>query len=1252
MRGRVGYARRWLGAFTLVLLFALPVARASALNTHIFSGVIGEKGSGAGQVEGPAGVAVDDGTHDVYVADPGNDRVDEFEADGAFVRAFGGDVGGLGEDVCTLVCQAGTSGSSLGEFVTPTFVAVDNSPGGDGDVYVGDTGDGVVTKFSASGVAEGQLNGSTTGAGSFGAFAGIAVGTTGTFYVFNRGTHMFEFEQGGGGFIEEFQAVRETGPGGLAVDGEGDFFKVNGDLSVEELTGADSDVGQLTAGVIATGLAADTATGDLYVASSGLVSDYAFSGPGEVVIPGGGTCTVEPHVGCAATDTFGSGEASGPGLSAADGIAVDSSSGSVSSGSVYVADAASDEIVVFAAAVRPDVTVEPPVLTPTSATLKGTVKPDGVPLTSCEFEYASEAEYAVSKTYGQSVACTPGASEIPSGAGEVTDVSADLSSLQPDSVYHFRLSAGDVNGTSSTADEGLTTPGPGVRSESVADVRSTSATFEATIDPHGTATSYYFQYGPSTQYGSQAPVAPGEAIGSGETPLAVSQHVQDLVAGEVYHYRVVTVSYFKGTLEELPGEGKTLTTQTGGEAGLPDHREWQLVSPPDKHGALLLGIGESTFVQAAADGHAIVYGASGPTESQPHGHAEHTQVLSSRGVGTSAWESQDLLAPHTTPVGAYGGDAYRLFSSDLSAGVLQPQGSFEPALSPEATEQTVYLRDSSTGVLTPLVTRSNDTTEPFVPFGGEAEGECSVTNFCPPNFQGATPDLSHIILGDGIGTGIAPLLKGANANELYEWAGGKLSLISTLPVSIKQSELAGGPFLGGGTHTAEVFTHAISEDGSRAFWQEKEAPPSVAFLLFMHDSSRGEHGETIQIGSGEAIFEGANASGSLVFYSGKECEVILCPSCLKLKCEPVIGENHKPLEDGTVLAASEDGSIVYFKNGQSIYVRHGNGEAKLIASNIGQIRAPTAESGIHPPKDPWRASPNGEWFAFMSDSPLTGYDNRDALTGAPDEEVYLYSAAAQRLVCASCDPTGERPHGTAAVHLNLADYAGIAAEQQPVAATIPGWAPYVTLHAVYDPRFLSDSGRLFFNATDGLVPKDINGQVDVYELEPPGIGSCTTSTSTGSDIYVPAAAGCVALISSGESSEESVFEDASETGEDVFFLSLSRLSTTDLDGSLSMWDAQVCTTSNPCPPAPTSQPSACDNEASCKASPSPQPTIYQPPASATLNAPSNPTPPPPPPATKPKPKPKPKACTKRHAKHKKPSCKTKTATHKHRHAKS
>ena len=62
-------------------------------------------------------------------------------------------------------------------------------------------------------------------------------------------------------------------------------------------------------------------------------------------------------------------------------------------------------------------------------------------------------------------------------------------------------------------------------------------------------------------------------------------------------------------------------------------------------------------------------------------------------------------------------------------------------------------------------------------------------------------------------------------------------------------------------------------------------------------------------------------------------------------------------------------------------------------------------------KMPVRVSPNGRWLAFMSNRSLTGYDMHDAFSGRPDEEVYLYDASGDKLVCASCNPSGARPVG-------------------------------------------------------------------------------------------------------------------------------------------------------------------------------------------------------------------------------------------------
>jgi len=207
----------------------------------------------------------------------------------------------------------------------------------------------------------------------------------------------------------------------------------------------------------------------------------------------------------------------------------------------------------------------------------------------------------------------------------------------------------------------------------------------------------------------------------------------------------------------------------------------------------------------------------------------------------------------------------------------------------------------------------------------------------------------------------------------------------------------------------------------------------------------------------------------------------------------------------------------------------------------------------------------------MSQRPLSGYDNRDAASGERDEEVFLYDAAANggegKLVCASCNPSGARPHGvpynkpgTIERSLPLAGGAGVWPGDQWLAANLPGWTEYRTCCALYQSRYLSNSGRLFFNSSDALVPQDTNGNEDVYQYEPPqsveeapSSDTCTIQSPT----YNPASEGCVDLISKGTSAEESAFLDASETGEDVFFLSAARLTPRDEDTALDVYDARV-----------------------------------------------------------------------------------------------
>jgi hypothetical protein len=259
-------------------------------------------------------------------------------------------------------------------------------------------------------------------------------------------------------------------------------------------------------------------------------------------------------------------------------------------------------------------------------------------------------------------------------------------------------------------------------------------------------------------------------------------------------------------------------------------------------------------------------------------------------------------------------------------------------------------------------------------------------------------------------------------------------------------------------------------------------------------------------------------------------------------------------------------------------------------------------------------SPDGKFLVFMSERNLTGYDNADVESGLPDEEVYLYNAPSDRLVCVSCNPTGERPAGVLDSG-EANDGEGLLVDQQKIwssnggrwlAGSVPGWTSKSLESARYQSRYLSDDGRVFFDSSDTLVPQTTNGLVDVYEYEPVGVGDCESS----SDSFSEQSGGCVGLISSGSSREESVFLDASgkgpegEEAEDVFFLTSASLVPEDKDTAFDVYDAHICSVSVPCLEA-AAPPPPCATAEACKAAPSPQPSVFGASGSATFSGTGN-----------------------------------------------
>ncbi|HTA14020.1 MAG TPA: hypothetical protein VK781_04100 [Solirubrobacteraceae bacterium] len=1256
-------------ALTLVSALALS-APSFAGFTYPFERQLTPSAGSFGQLDAGS-VAVNDFNGATYVADSSTGTVNIFEtATGAQVGVWNGSA--------TTTPPLGAPGGSFGGGAVS--VAANN---GTGAVYVLDSTDKVVDVLESDGEfrcritgrkpasteeQEQECNGavgSETVAKGFGTTIGLTVDqATGEVYVLDPENEAVDVFGAGGEYLPTRSFSLSSIPGGfsgatntrsIAVD---DFNKDvyvadSGNDLLYEFEGSGKYVTTWTGGECQAGSVAD-APGSTVCATplgsfgKGFISVAADNASGRVYV----TVAAEQ----VQTDAFSTtGVYRGQfnhGFIEPYGTAVDQANGGV-----YVSNNRPGLVDVFAALVVPGVISEGPTgLAPREATLNGQVDPEGLPLTGCRFEYGTGT------SYGQVAECVPSYREVLADHG-MHPVTARLN-LESGTTYHYRLVAANANAENTDEPPGdveFTTPGARMVADSVSDVSSTSATFEATIDPDNTPASYFFEYGTHSVAGctpsscTTLPAAPGESIGAGSAPVEVPrQHVQSLESGKTYYYRVVALSEIGGKQVELPGAEHAFTTQGSDAFALPDDRQWQLVTPADKHGARP----EADYVaedalQAAANGNALTYVTNAPTESDPQGFQDYMQVLSWR--DGSGWRSRDLEIPHSEAPGLGGGglgggQEYRLFSNDLSLAGLQPFGAFDPSLSEEASEQTSYLRRdfAGSGVETPC---SEDCFVPLVRAGNvpagvhfSTTGECQknpstflAIAYCGPNFRGGNGDLSDVVLSSEVALTQTPVEVGRGDGALYEWSDGALKLVSVpsgLSVGVEG-------YLGSArTPIVGRSARAVSTDGSRVVWHTSGAAQEH---LYVTDTAAerpvsvqvdvGPDGEQL---SGEPTFQAANTEDTLVWFTDGESlyEFDVEDDRTELLASEDASEGSSSM---SVLGVSEGGSWAYFVarsavaagaiQGQpNLYARH-DGVTRLVATlapsvgNSDPGDSPDWEEGGWAYQGTVRVSPNGEWLAFMSERALTGYDNRDASTERPAEEVYLYhapenlEAGARSLTCVSCDPSGGRPVGQAGIEKGIASL-GLGSEGMwngdVVAAGLPGWSV-----SGYASRALSDEGRLFFNSTDELVPRDVNDNWDVYEYEPAGAGSCGEGSDSGSVVFEPAhrfvgeklsgegGAGCVGLISSGTSAEESGFVDASESGGDVFFLTAVKLVGEDRDTVYDIYDARECTSTSPCSPASGEAPPPCETADACRAAPSPQPEVFGAPASSTFSGPGD-----------------------------------------------
>jgi hypothetical protein len=723
-----------------------------------------------GTLSSPQGIGVDDSSGAsssgfVYVADAGSHRVQEFTSEGVFVLMFGDDVnksplGGMPdeENVCRAgeECQAGVSESAPGAFETPKFVAVDNDPTSPSfhDVYVADTGDNLVSKFSPEGVLEktwgtkGQLDGSTTTAGSFGSIAGIAVGATGTLYVMNAEgpSHVFEFEPGSAFTSEVEPLEKATSAVGFAVDGEGDLFKVNPFVGIMIFTASGGETSKyLTNGGPKPGAFTVGPEGGIYSAATDETLDhYEFNGSGEVIGPGASPPCPVTESGCTPTDSTPAGFV-GSGIGVASG------------GDVFLSDAAAGEVVEYGSLVTlPDVvTGLASEKRPTSARLNGSVNPEGLPVTECAFEYGETTGY------GNEAACVaPAAGEL-SGSSPVP-VHAVVEGLSPGVTYHFRLVARNASdsGHGATPNPGVdgsfeTPPPPSIDSATVSGLSGSGAVLNASINPQSAVTRYHFEYDTrpyvlgEAGHGVRLPAVEGEdpSLAAGGSDVSVSRTISGLSANVTYYWRVLAGNASGVTT----GVGRSFVYETAGRV-LADGRAYEMVTPDHKNGSL---IGDVSFVglepDIAASGQRVMSMSIQCFAGSESCNAEQADAIGSpfEFTRTSGGWVARALSP---PASEFLQSASWAYSAQEGTALLSMPTA-------PSREDDLYVREAATGRFVDIGPDTPPEDGPHGPHGGHADGS-EVAH---------TADFSHVAW-DASYQWSAPFNE-PNGTAVYEYAG-------------------------------------------------------------------------------------------------------------------------------------------------------------------------------------------------------------------------------------------------------------------------------------------------------------------------------------------------------------------------------------------------------------------------------------------------------------------------------------------------
>jgi hypothetical protein len=183
-----------------------------------------------------------------------------------------------------------------------------------------------------------------------------------------------------------------------------------------------------------------------------------------------------------------------------------------------------------------------------TATIAGTVTPNNW-ATTYYFEYGPTT------AYGSKVPVPEASVKSETAAEEVKE---KLTGLVPSTAYHYRLVAnnsGNIKYGEDATFSTLAIPAPGATTGAATSVTWDSAVLAGTVTPNNWPTTYYFEYGETTAYGSKVPV-PEASVKSETTAEEVEEQIAGLGPSKTYHYRLVANN--SGNIKD--GEDRTFTT--------------------------------------------------------------------------------------------------------------------------------------------------------------------------------------------------------------------------------------------------------------------------------------------------------------------------------------------------------------------------------------------------------------------------------------------------------------------------------------------------------------------------------------------------------------------------------------------------------------------------------------------------------------------------------------------------------------------